>query len=143
MQYNKSAFFCRAAALFVVIVLAAACARKIRFETSRVVPAAQGTVKVKRDNNSNYSIKIDIRHLADPTRLRPPRSVYVVWIETSGRGAKNLGRLKTFSGLFSNTLSASMEAVSPFKPTRIFITAEDRANIEYPGSYVVLNTTSF
>ncbi len=141
--FTKGGFVRCAAALFVVCVLMGSCARKIRFDTSSVVPAAQGTVKMKKDNNGNHSIRIDIKHLADPARLQPPKSVYVVWIETSGKGAQNLGQLKTSSGMFSNTLKASMEAVSPFKPTRIFITAEDRANIEYPGSYVVLNTTSF
>ncbi|MGZ5135654.1 MAG: hypothetical protein ACXWCG_10905 [Flavitalea sp.] len=107
------------------------------------MPAAQGTVKMKKDNNNNHSIKIDIKHLADPTRLQPAKSVYVAWIETAGKGAQNIGQLRTSSSLISNTLKASLEAVTPFKPTRLFITAEDQANIEYPSSFVVLNTTSF
>lgn len=133
----------KVAIIITICVLVASCARKVRFDTSSVVPAAQGTVKVKTDDNNNYSIKIDVKNLATPSRLQPPKSVYVVWIETANRGAQNLGQLKTSTGLFSRTLKASLHAVSPFKPTRLFITAEDRANIEYPGSYVVLNTTSF
>ena len=140
---KKVRFYASAAALLFIFVSFASCARKISFDNSGVVPAAQGTVRVKVDNNNNHAIKINIRHLADPGRLQPPKSVYVVWMETAGKGPQNLGQLKTSSGLFSSTLKASMEAVSAFKPTRIFITAESRANIEYPDSYVVLNTTSF
>jgi hypothetical protein len=69
-----------------------------------------------------------------PGVLQSAKPVYVGWVETSGKGAQNLGQLKTFSGIFSNTLKASMQAASPFKPTRIFITADDKANIEYPSS---------
>jgi hypothetical protein len=143
----KSIRFCEKirmlAVPFVACVLLASCARKIQFTNSNVVPAAQGTVKLKRDNNNNYAVHIDVKNLAAPDRLQPPKSVYVVWFETAGRSAQNLGQLKTSSGLFSDALKASLNAVSPFKPTRIFITAEDRADIEYPGSFVVLNTTSF
>lgn len=140
---NRVGVLCRVGVVLVLCVLLASCARKISFDTSTVVPAAQGTVKLKTDNNNNHSIKIDVRHLAEPGRLQPAKAVYVAWIETAGKGAQNIGQLKTSSGLISNTLKASLEAVSPFKPTRLFITAEDQANIEYPSSFVVLNTTSF
>ena len=141
--YKKVNSYCWVAMLSVVLVLLASCARKIQFTASNVVPAAQGTVKMKKDANNNYSIQINVKNLATPERLQPPKSVYVVWAETAGRSAQNLGQLKTSSGMFSDALKASLNAVSSFKPSRIFITAEDRSNIEYPGSYTVLNTTSF
>jgi hypothetical protein len=140
---KKVGIFYGVAIIFTLCVILVSCARKINFNTSNIVPAAQGTVKVKTDDNNNHSIQINVKNLATPGRLQPPKSVYVVWIESAGRSAQNLGQLKTSSGMFSDALKASLTAVSPFKPTRIFITAEDRANIEYPGSYVVLNTTSF
>ena len=119
------------------------CARKITFATSSVVPAAEGSVKVKRDNNKNYNIEINVMRLADPKRLSPPREMYVVWMETEGKGTNNLGQLKTSSGLFSKTLKSSLTTVSAFKPTRIFITAEDDASIQYPAGQTVLSTNSF
>lgn len=134
---------CGVAIVIICVLLLGSCARKIHFDNSSVVPAAQGTVKMKTDKNNNHSIKVDIKHLADPMRLQPAKAVYVAWIETAGKGPQNIGQLKTSSGLISNTLKASLEAVSPFKPTRLFITAEDEANIQSPGSFVVLNTTSF
>ena len=135
---------CRTAIVVICCALLASCAaeREIKFDNSSVVPAAEGTVKLKKDDNNNHAIKIDIKHLAEPSRLQPARSVYVAWIETAGKGPQNIGQLTTSSGMITNTLKASLDAVSPFRPTRIFITAEDQANIESPSAYVILNTTA-
>jgi hypothetical protein len=43
----------------------------------------------------------------------------------------------------SSKLKADFETATPFKPVKIFITAEDDANVEYPGMYTVLKTTNF
>jgi hypothetical protein len=128
---------------FLVVVLLTSCTRKINFSNSTVVPAARGTVEIKKDRNNNYSIDIDIKHLAEPDRLPRPRKLYVVWIESAENGLQNIGELKPSTGLLTGSLRASMKAISPFKPTRVIITAEDRANIQSPGNYVVLNTVPF
>jgi hypothetical protein len=107
------------------------------------VPEAEGYVKVKKDKNSNYDIDVSIRNLADPKRLTPARKTYVVWMETNQNGTKNIGQLNSSSGMFSKALKASLTTVSTFKPERIFITAEDDPKIEYPGSQVVITTSSF
>jgi hypothetical protein len=119
------------------------CARKVAFQTSSVVPAAEGTVKVKKDNNKNYDIKIELTNLAQPDRLQPSRSMYIVWMESDENTAKNLGKINSSHGFMSGKLKASFETVSNLKPTRIFITAEDDEATTYPGSVVVLTTSSF
>lgn len=128
---------------FLLILSLGSCARKVHFNTSTIVPAAQGNVKIKKDNNNNYSVDLNVTNLAEPKRLQPPMQVYVVWAETEKSGVQNLGQLNTSSGLLSSKLKASLETNTPFKPIRIFITAEDQANIQYPNSYVVLNTNNF
>ena len=128
---------------FVLLILLSSCARKINFTNSTIVPAARGTVEVKKDKNNNYAIDIDIRHLAEPNRLPEPKQLYVVWVESADNGIQNIGQLKTSTGLITETLKASMKAISPYKPTRVIITAEDQANIQSPGNYIVLNTTTF
>lgn len=125
-----------------ILFILSACATRAKFMSSSVVPAAQGSVKVKKDNNNNYAITVSVENLAEPEDLPVPKNVYVVWAETN-HGVKNLGRLNTSKGLLSSKLKASLETVTPYKPTRIFVTAEDAGTISYPGNYVVLNTTSF
>lgn len=131
------------AAIASLSILFHSCSPKIEFATSTVVPTAEGSVKVKKDGNNNYSINIDIKHLAHPSRLVPSKALYVVWAETKENGTKNIGRLNTSSGLLSSTLKSSLRTVSPVKPTMIFITAENDAGVEYPGSQVVLTTSNF
>ena len=119
------------------------CSKKITFLTSPTVPAARGFVKVKKDDNKNYLIKIDMTNLAEVDRLQPSKNAYVVWLETEDRIAKNIGQIKSSGSLLSNKLKASFETVSSFKPSKIFITAEDNAESQYPGSQLVISTDNF
>lgn len=119
------------------------CAKKISFNGSTVVPAAQGSVKVKKDNNNNYNLSLKVIRLANPKRLDPPKNTYVVWMDSKENRTKNIGQLKTSSGMFSKTLKSSLKTVSPFKPTKIFITAEDDVNIQYPSGQNVMTTGNF
>ena len=119
------------------------CSNKVPFETSSVVPAARGDVKVKKGDNNNYVISIELTDLAEPERLQPSREVYVVWMKTRSNLTKNIGQIETSSGFLSGQLKSSFETVTPFKPTRIFITAEENASIRYPQSEVVLSTDNF
>ena len=119
------------------------CSRKVTFLTSPTVPAARGFVKVKKDNNKNYLIKIDLSNLAEVTRLQPSKNAYVVWLESDDHVAKNIGQIKSSESLLSNKLKASFETVSSSKPSKIYITAEDNAEIQYPGSQLVISTDNF
>ena len=134
--------------LFIPIILFvslcfSSCAKKMSFSTSSVVPAAEGSVKIKKDNNNNYKIELKLIRLAKAERLTPSKSKYVVWMVTEHDGTKNIGQLKTSSGLFSKSLKSSLHTVTPFEPTDFFITAEDDADIQYPGTQIVLRTGSF
>ncbi len=134
-------FFCLLGAL--AMLSFTACSKKTSFLNSSVVPAARGTVKVTRDKNDNYVIKLDIQNLAEPERLDPPRKIYVVWIVTDEQVTRNIGKIDSSSGMFSNKLKADFETSSAFKPVRIFITAEDDANVQYANSTVVMTTSNF
>ncbi len=128
--------------LFAFLLLQS-CATKHAFSTSSVVPAAQGSVKIKKDKNKNYNIDLSTIRLADSKRLNPPKEMYIVWMDTELNGTKNIGQLNTSSSLLSQTLKSSLKTVTPFKPIRVFITAEDNADNQYPGGQIVLDTGRF
>ncbi|MEO6916820.1 MAG: hypothetical protein ABI151_15315 [Chitinophagaceae bacterium] len=128
------------ASISIITLSLSACAKKMNFATSSVVPAAQGTVKLKSDNNHNTRISLSVERLADPDRLTPAKKTYVVWMETENNGTKNIGSLGTSSGMLSGKLKSSLSTVTAFKPTAFFISAEDDASILYPGGQVVLRT---
>ncbi|HPH20040.1 MAG TPA: hypothetical protein PLE32_14720 [Haliscomenobacter sp.] len=126
--------------LLAIAVLQSCGITKYDFSISPVVPAAEGSVKVKQDKNSNYNIDLNVKHLAAPARLSPAKEMYIVWMETEQNGVKNIGQLKIPSGMFSITPSSSLKTVATFKPTSFFITAEDNANVQYPDGQTVLST---
>lgn len=119
------------------------CARNFNFMTSSVVPAARGNVKVNEDKNKNYVILVQIQNLAEVERLQPSKKTYIVWMVTDQEITKNIGQLNSSTSLFSKQLKATLKTVSSTKPIKIFITAEDDASIQYPGSQVVLSTNRF
>ena len=119
------------------------CSKKIEFEKSPVVPAARGVVKISKNSNKNYIIKIKFDNLAEVDRLNPPKKTYVVWMVTDQKSTKNIGQIKSSSSMMSSKLKADFETATPFKPVKIFITAEDDGNVEYPGMYTVLSTNNF
>jgi len=124
--------------LILVIFIPFACSKKIAFENSSIVPAARGEVSVKKDNNENYKIEIKISNLAEPDRLSPPKSTYVVWLESQNKNPQNIGQI-----VGTTNLHVKFETVSASKPRRIFITAENEANTQYPSYMRVLETALF
>jgi hypothetical protein len=119
------------------------CATKAHFLSSSVVPAAEGTVKVKKDKNHNYVIDVNVVNLAEPTKLQPPRNTYVVWMEGDNIEVKNMGQIKSSSSMMSKLLKGSFQTVSPNKPRKIFITAEDDPNIQFINNSNVVLTTDY
>jgi hypothetical protein len=126
----------------VLIISFPSCAKKVSFLTSTVVPGADGTVKVKKDKNQNYLIKIKVSDLAEAEKVQGSKTTYVVWMETDEGNVENLGQLNSSSSMFSKRQSASLETVSSYKPIKIFITTEKGENTQYPGSQAVLTTAN-
>jgi hypothetical protein len=126
--------------LFSALVLMTSCSRKMTFQTSSITPAAQGSVKVKKDNNNNYSIHVQVSHLAPPDKLTPPKQVYVVWMVPENSRTRNIGQLVTSKGFLSGKYKASLKTVTTFKPDRFLISAEDNPAVSFPGTPVILTT---
>jgi hypothetical protein len=124
-------------------LLLMSCGKNLMFMPSTVVPAADGKVNVNKDNNDNYAIDVKVHNLGDPARLDPPKAHYTLWMETVDSGPKNLGNLDNHSAIFSKSKKASLETVSPFRPLRFFITAEDQLGIQYPSTQVVLSSENY
>ncbi len=125
------------------VLTVASCAKKINFQTSAVVPAARGTVKINKDGNNNYAIKINLFNLSEAKRLPASEQTYVVWLESGEQAVKNLGQINSSTKIISKKLKTSFESVSAVKPTKIFTTIENSSGVQYPGSELILTTNSF
>ena len=123
----------------VLLLNMVSCAKKIPFQTSAQVPAARGNVTYCKDKNNNYEIKLQISYLAEPNRLQPPKTTYVVWMDSDQNSNPiNLGQI-----IGTSKLKIKFETVSSSKPKRIFVTAEEDPSIHYPGGYLILETSDF
>lgn len=76
-------------------------------------------------------------------RLSPLKETYVAWMQTEHNGIKNIGQLKSSSGLFSKTLKSSLQTTTAFAPVRFFITAEDNGDTQNPGMQLVMTMPEF
>lgn len=119
-------------------VLVTACSKKVVFPDSQVLPGADVELTIDRNKNNNYELEMELENLAQPGRLTPPRETYVVWLVTERHGTINIGNLRP-----SNRNKASLTTVTPYKPIRVFITAEDKQEVISPSSQVVLNSEEF
>jgi uncharacterized protein YdeI (YjbR/CyaY-like superfamily) len=113
-------------------------AQKIPFLKSTIAPAAEGYVKVRKDNNNNNVIKIRIKNLAEIERLDPSMKTYVVWMVTEREKTENIGRINS-----SNNLNVSFETGSSYQPIKIFITSEIDGSTQTPSEKIVLTTDNF
>lgn len=122
----------------------AAATSKTETTTPVVIPENKGQVQIKRDANSNYVIQINLRELEEVTKIEPTsKKAYIVWVNADNQMTKNLGQINSNSGWLSDKSKASFEAVSEFKPTKIFITEEDNATVKTPGAKVIWSTNNF
>lgn len=119
-------------------VLMTSCAQKVAFPDSAALPGADAVLKVDKNKNNNYELELEVDNIAKPNRLTPPRNNYIVWLETSSHGTINIGNLRV-----SDKNKASMITVTPYKPIRVFISAEDRQDVIFPSSQIVLNSEEF
>ncbi len=110
-----------------------------------VVPAeTKGQVQIKRDVNSNYVIQINLKELEEIKKIEPEsKKAYIVWMNADNKIVKNLGQINSNSGWLSDKSKASFEAVSEFKPTKVFISEEETASVTKPSSKIIWSTNKF
>jgi len=130
--------------LIILLMLSfSSCSRKLVFATSVVVPAAEGTVSIRKDRNKNYSIKVQISDLAEVSRLQGSKLTYVVWMVSGNDKTENLGQLKSSRTFLTNQLKATLNTVSSSNPGKVFITSENDGGTQYPIGQIILSTSSF
>lgn len=117
------AALCSATLIFATPLLA----RDYRLVPDPSVPAAAGTVKVDKDKNGNYKVKLEVHHMARPSALTPPRQAYVVWVQVRGGQPENDGQLKV-----NDKLDATLETTTPHEQFDVFITAEQDPSTQSP-----------
>jgi hypothetical protein len=129
MKHRRTALF-----LLVSLLLSTlAWAREDRLINTGAAPAAEGKVITDTDRNGNTGVEVQVKHMATPQSLTPPRQAYLVWVQPRGKDPELLGALRV-----NENLEGSLKAATPYKDFEILITAEDSVKPESPSSAVIL-----
>jgi len=135
MRTNKSlrlALVCLGVLMFGTL---AGWAKTYHFASTKVDPSAMGDVDVSKDKNGNAAVSLRVEHLAKPTMLTPPSTMYVVWFQQPGSEPENEGQLKV-----GDDLRGQLRATTPWHSFEIFVTAETDPTTRTPSEQVLLQT---
>lgn len=103
-------------------------------QASNSVPAANGTVTVKRNKtNRDTHLDIKVNNLATPSSLTPAEGVYIVWVRPNGDSPQKEGAIGV-----GNNLNGQLNAVTTAKNFEVFITAEPGETVTQPSGPEVL-----
>jgi hypothetical protein len=132
MRKSKFIFL---AALSIMLVITA-WAKEDKLVNTGSAPAAQGKINTSKDRNGNTEVEIQVKHMATPQSLTPPKQSYMVWVQPHGKDAELLGALRV-----NSDLGGSLKSSTTYKDFDVLITAEDEAKPATPSSTVILKGT--
>ena len=123
-------------ATIAILVMISGCAAPAQMTAGPQVLGAEGEVKAAAGANGNTQVKIVIRHLADPEKIKPGATVYVAWIQPKDGGLpQNAGQIQ-----LTNNQEGQLDTITPFRSFRVTVTAEQTATATSPSSNSVLTT---
>lgn len=111
-------------------------AKKFPLVAASTVPAARGQVETGKDKNGNTEIKLETEHLAEPDKLTPAKSAYLVWFQERGAEPAMQGQLR-----IDKKLKGEFKTVTPMKNFDVFVTAESDPAAKTPSGTEVLRAT--
>ena len=124
------------AALGILLLSSAGCAKKIRFTSFPLAQAGEASAQIELTYNRNNVIEVKLSKVPDPSALKDTFERYVLWVATPDRQrVVNVGQLRV-----DENHTADISTLTPFRSFVLFITAETRGDVETPGPDIVFET---
>jgi hypothetical protein len=95
---------------------------------SSQIPAGEGSVAAKLEDNGNTAVKVRVKHLAPPRKLSPEANVFVVWIRPVNGAIQNVGALAV-----DDNLQGSIDTLTPHRRFTLMVTPEPSARVAEPS----------
>jgi hypothetical protein len=118
------------------LVASTAFAKKFPLTADPSVPAARGEVNIGKDKNGNTKVDLQVKFLAPPENLTPPKTAYLVWFQDRGGEPTMEGQLR-----LDKKLNGNFKTTTPLRNFDLFVTAETDASAKTPGSPQLLRTS--
>lgn len=126
----------KASLVFALISLLAlaACRKHLRLEAVPGLPvqatgSADARVVLTYDRNDN--IHVHLAGVPAPESFGARYTRYVVWTQPPGGKAVNVGQIRVENG------RGSLETLTPLRRFQLFITVEEKGDVQQPGPLVV------
>ena len=123
--------------LMLVLLPCVLLAKTFKLQSTSIVPGASGEVKSAKDKNGNTKFSVQVKHLANPSALTPPKATYIVWIQQPGAAPESQGVLKV-----NKNLEGKFETSTADKRFDLWITAESDASLKAPSGPEVLRANN-
>lgn len=108
--------------------------KKFHMIADKSIPAASGTVDVKRDkNDANAQIEVKVEGMADPSRLSPPAGAYVVWVRPRAGNVEKEGVITV-----GKDLKGDLKATTTARDFEVVVTAEQSETAQTPSGTELL-----
>jgi hypothetical protein len=109
----------------------------LKLSVSPTIPAAEGTIKIKKMSDGNTSVYVLVKHMAAPEKLTPPAVTYVVWIRANKDAEpQNVGMLSV-----DKNLNGELETTTPLNSFDLMITGEISGQVQKPSGQPLLWTS--
>ena len=128
MKLTLPSVICAVISLFAVM----AWGKTYTMQTTTLEPGAVAKLDVK-PNTGNTELTLTVEHLAKPTLLSQPASMYVLWVQQAGHEPDNEGVLRV-----GDSLKGVVKATTTATRFTVLVTAEDDAKAQTPSDRVVL-----
>ena len=92
------------------------------------LPAAEGKVKVRVDENGDHVVELSFQHLAPAGRAFDGTTMYMVWLVPASAPPQPIGSLDV-----GDDLNARMSITTPNENFDVLVTAEVNAYAATPG----------
>ena len=108
--------------------------RDVDMMAGQATPAARCTIHIHQGDNRNSELDLKAESLAAPSSLTPPKNAYVVWIQAPNEAPQNHGQI-----VVDKDQKGELKTVTPYKRFKVFITAEEQAQLRSPEGPTVLS----
>ena len=119
----------RGLAVLGLALLAAGCAKNVRFKALPLAGPGGATAKVELTYDRNNNLDVKLSNVPDPAALKPEYTRYVLWAATPDRQHfVNIGQLRV-----DEKKKAEIKTLTPLRSFILFITAETAGDVTTPG----------
>lgn len=124
----------RALAAAACLLLLAACKHDVRLPALPALKSGSAKLRVVLTYDRNNTLEVNLATAQAPESYGPQYTRYVVWTESVGSPAVNVGQIRVENG------KGKLQTLTPLRRFGVLITVEEKGDARQPGPLAVFRT---